>query len=342
MICKDCKFENKEGAAFCANCGKPLEVESASAMEPIENDDEKTTIIEPEEKKEEVDNSEENTTVLTSKAPVSPAPAAPAPAPQGFNQGPKPVTPMGMPGAPMGMPGAPMGMPPMNNAQPAPAGKPGKAPKAPKTPKAAKPAKAKKSGGTIAYIVISIILILGLAGVGVWGYFHYTDKIDKLNKEKDTMEETLTADYEAQISDLNSEIDTLETSVTDLEASVTDYETQVSDLQLKVDAYATFDTLIAYTIGSVPQGSTTFYASNNIVYLTDNTAEIKVFYADLEGTVYFELADSSVATAEWGETWENDETTATLYINPVASGYTTVKITNTTDDQVIELLVFVE
>ena len=67
-----------------------------------------------------------------------------------------------------------------------------------------------------------------------------------------------------------------------------------------------------------------------------------MFYENLEGTVYYELQDSSIATCEWGDTWENAETTATLTVTGVSSGYTTIEITNTTDDQLIEIVVYVD
>lgn len=352
MICKECNFENKDGAAFCANCGKPLPAESASAMEPIKDEDEKTTIIEPEVKAEEkaADDSEANTTVLTSNTPmggVAPMGApAPSPAPQGFNQGPKPGTPTpGAPMKPMGAPtpmgapapmGAPMNKPPMGQA---PMNKPAQAPAG----KPAKPVKAKKSKGTIAYIVISIILILGLTGVGVWGYFHYTDEIDKVKEEKATLEADLTAQYEGEIATLQSDISTLETTVSDYETTFALYDEEISSLEAQIEDHAQYDDLIAAADLCTPQGSTTFFASNNFIHLSSGeSAEIKVFYENLEGTVYYELQDSSIATCEWGDTWENAETTATLTVTGVSSGYTTIEITNTTDDQLIEIVVYVD
>ena len=170
MICPSCKFDNKDGVAFCANCGTKMSQD---------NSDDKTVLITEEtpapeaapaeEAKQEtpVDDSESNTTVLTSElkgpGPV-PVPGAPTPmngAPMAFSPAPMGNT-APMNNAPMN--GAPMGAPvPMNNA---PAGKPGKAPKAPKQPKAAKSG---ASTGTKVYIGFSIFAILALVGVLVYG-----------------------------------------------------------------------------------------------------------------------------------------------------------------------------
>lgn len=151
MICKSCNYDNKEGAAFCAQCGKALTPETpevnASEMKPMEpqGTDEKTvsldaafgtgdkqnqTVAKPEEnnvgvqpeQSAEVDAEEERTTVLTSDMISSASSVGTAP------MGNPTVAPMGMPmGAPMGAPvnpgavpgngrgsagnGQPMGMP---------------------------------------------------------------------------------------------------------------------------------------------------------------------------------------------------------------------------------------
>lgn len=362
MICKQCNFENKDDAVVCANCGKPLTASSASDMKPMEEQEEKTTILEPMKAPASDDDGEANTTVLTNNM-VNPVPAPQAPAPQGFTpapmNGPKPVPPMGAPmnggmppmGGPKPVPpmGAPMngGMPPMGGPKPsAPTGAPvngGKAPKPGKAPKAAKP---KKSKGTIAYIIISIILILGLAGVGVWGYFHFDGKLDEADKkiaDKDAQIATLTADYDQQISDLNSEIDSLESETSSYQTQIADLNSQIQTMQSSNDEYAKYDNLLNFIKTNGVQGTSAFFASNNIVYLkSGKTADLKVYYADKEGTVTFTLANSAVATAEWNQEWENDDTTATLKLTAVAPGTTTLKLTNTTDNQEISILVVVE
>ena len=363
MICKNCGFENKDEAAFCANCGKPVVAENASPMGEAPQEEEKTTIIEPlsnEEGTKPVDDSEANTTVLTNDmamAPVSPAPQgfnngpAPMGAPQGFNNGPAPMgapqgfnngpAPMGAPQgfnngpAPMGMPmGAPMDV--ANNGKPAKAPKPPKAPKAPKQPKESN---GKKSKGTLIYIVISVLLILGLTGVGVWGYFHYTDKIDKLEEEKLNIEAELTSEYELEITELETEISDLNSTVTDYETQISEAETEITGLEEELEAYAKYDSLIDFTGSCAGQGYSDFFCSDTMLYLTSDTAAVKVYYLDMEGTVYFECADSSVVECEWGDTWEND-LVATLYVTPKATGNTTIKITNTTNDE--EILIYVQ
>ncbi len=111
MICESCKFDNREGALYCAECGKPLAAANTEAEKP-EVKNANTTVILDEvvtNSKESVDNddeSEANTTVLTSDM-IKPAQAA---TPKGFTPGPAPIKPM----APMG----PQGMAPAT--QPAP------------------------------------------------------------------------------------------------------------------------------------------------------------------------------------------------------------------------------
>lgn len=201
--------------------------------------------------------------------------------------------------------------------------------------------KAKKSKGTIAYIVISIILILGLAGVGVWGYFHYTDKLDKAEKDRKEAEEQLIIEYEAEIDSVESENTTLAMEVSDLEAEVSSLESQIAELESSVSGYEEYGALISYADGAVAQGSSNFFASANLINLSNGSAAIKVYYFDENGTVTYNIADTSVATCEWGEGWEND-TVATLYVDPVATGNTTITLTNDTSDERIVIYIFVE
>lgn len=325
MICKECKFENKEGAAFCANCGKPIVADSENDVKPASSDEEKTTIIETEEK--QGDDSEGDTTVLTSNAPMGGMPPMGTVPPMGN------VPPMGGV-SPMG------GSAPVNNGMPAKPAKPGKPAKAAKPAKVAKP---KKSKGTVAYIVISIILILGLAGVGVWGYFYFTGEIDDLKEEKANATAELTVQYEKEIEDLQASNDELELSVADYESQIALNEEKISQLQADVDGYTAYEEILNAISTSVPQGSTSFFASNNIVRVSEgDTAEIKIYYADLDGTIQYYLENSSVATCEFGEGWENDETTATLYVEGLNAGVTRIEISNTTDDQIIEIIVYVD
>ncbi len=168
MICESCKFENREGALFCAECGKPLASANANAEKPMEKEVNKTVILDQvvtnsKESVDKEDESEANTTVLTSDmlkpaqaaAPVSPQPMAPM-SPQGMApQAPRMAAPQG---APMnGQPMAPQGMAPqapkmagpqgapMNGQPMAPQGAPmNAAPTAPATPAAPAPAPAEK------------------------------------------------------------------------------------------------------------------------------------------------------------------------------------------------------
>ena len=43
MICEACKFDNREGALFCAECGKPLA--SANPEKSDEKDADKTVLL---------------------------------------------------------------------------------------------------------------------------------------------------------------------------------------------------------------------------------------------------------------------------------------------------------
>lgn len=322
MICKSCSFENKEGAAFCAKCGAPLskpdEKTSAADMKPIEDD------------------SEANTTVLTSDM-ISPAkPQTPQqgnPAPQGFVPGPT-GAPMG--GAPMGGPkpmgGAPMGAPapqkPVNNA-----------------PKAPQPAKSGKTGTAAkAYIIVSIILIVAMAGAGVWLFLHFNGKIDDISKEKDSLASQMDAsssNYENQISDKDSEIAELESQVTDYESQISDYESQISSYEETSASYSAYDSLIQFANSSAGQGYSDFFASDTVLHLSGGDVAVMVYFGVQEDSnVVYTVADSSVASCEWGDSWNGD--VATLYITPNGSGNTVITLSNDVNDETINIFVYVD
>ncbi len=349
MICKSCNFENKEGAAFCAECGNPLQDEKASDMKPMENPEDKTVIIDTvvtdskesvDEKVEtpKVDDSEADTSVLTSNMMKKPA-------------GPAPVQPM----APMGpgamAPAQPMGAPMNQASQMKPAGAPqGQVPPQPmqETSKKGKKAKAKKEKkmgtGTKVYIVISILLILGLAGVGVWGYFHYEDKLDKAETDKQTM----VADYESQISVKETEISNLNASVTDaqsqvlsLEAEVADYELSLAESQAAADSYATYDGLISFANGSVGGAVTDLFVSDSVLHLTQGTdVTVLVYYPINEGLVEYVCTDKNVATCEWGE-WVS-ENVISLTVHPTGSGNATITVSNDQNEATDVIYIYVD
>ena len=212
MICESCKFDNREGALFCAECGKPL---AAANKEESKSDDERTVILDEvvtnsKESVDKEDESEANTTVLTSDM-LKPAQSE---APKGFTPGPVPVKPMAPQGAPMSpQPMAPMApnqaaapqapkMPNPQGAPMAPQGQPqalnqAATPQAPKMPagqpapeqsdkkadktdkkadkKAAKAAKKANKGkmGTGAKVYIVISIILILALGGALAYGYF-------------------------------------------------------------------------------------------------------------------------------------------------------------------------
>ena len=381
MICESCKFDNREGALYCAECGKPLAAANTEAEKPEVKNADKTVILDEvvTNSKESVDNedeSEANTTVLTSDM-IKPAQAA---APKGFTAGPtpvKPMAPMGPQGmAPTGQPvpqapkmapqqmapaGQPApqapGMPPQNPAQPGPM----TAPKVPvQEPKEEKPskkdkkaakaakkaAKGKMGTGTKVYIVISIILILALGGALAWGYFIYhKGKMDQAKTDK----ETLIADYDAKISQKDSEIATLYASATDAQATITSLETQLADSQLAqaeaqavADSYVSYDPLIDFVENCTADANTDMMVSDTVVYTTvGTTVEIYVYFPEDEGHLNYLSSDKSKADCEWGEDWINGNVLP-LHIEALASGDITVEITNDQNDIKETIFVHIE
>ena len=270
--------------------------------------------------------------------------------------------PMGMqPGMSMQQ-GRPMGMQPgmtqqqMNRPEiPQKAQKPGKTPKAPKPEKAPKPVKeakqpkqksGKMGGGMIAYIVISLILILGMAGVGVWGYLHYTKKIDNLTNDKDAVSKELEStkamldSRDEEIAGLDTANSDLEDEVSSLQSQVADYEAQVSELSSANDKYAP---LVNFANDSATgQGHDDFFASDSVVHLKGDTKSVKVFFEPEDGTVNPAIADGGVATCSWQDGWGETGYVATLDIAPVATGTTTLTLTNDVNDEKITILVIVD
>ena len=270
--------------------------------------------------------------------------------------------PMGMqPGMSMQQ-GRPMGMQPgmtqqqMNRPEiPQKAQKPGKTPKAPKPEKAPKPVKeakqpkqksGKMGGGMIAYIVISLILILGMAGVGVWGYLHYTKKIDNLTNDKDAVSKELEStkamldSRDEEIAGLDTANSDLEDEVSSLQSQVADYEAQVSELSSANDKYAP---LVNFANDSATgQGHDDFFASDSVVHLKGDTKSVKVFFEPEDGTVNPAIADGGVATCSWQDGWGETGYVATLDITPVATGTTTLTLTNDVNDEKITILVIVD
>lgn len=354
MICKSCSFENKEGAAFCASCGKPLTQDAPAMdvndMKPMEtNDSEPQTValdsafgVQPEKE----DDSEANTTVLTSEL-ITPAPGTQegGSAPQGFTAGPAPMgapKPMGGP-APMGAPKPMDGPAPMGT--PKPMGGPAPAPQGGNGPKQNTPVKSGKTGtGAKVYIVISIILIVAMAGAGVWMFMHFNGKIDDISKEKDTLASQMDASsssYESQLSDKDSEISDLESSVADYESQIADYESQIAAYEETSSSYSAYDALISFANSSVGQGYADFFASDTILHLTGGEVAVLVYYGVQEDSnVIYQVENAGVATCEWGEDWNGD--VATLYVRPVASGNTIITLSNDVNSETIKIYVYVD
>lgn len=380
MICTKCNFDNKEGAVFCAQCGAPLTApveekladaadEVTIALDDVANKAEAAA-----------DDFGGQTTVLTSnaaldeikdakdKAQEAPSFVAPTPAPMpGMPAGqPMPGAPMmkgqasmgqPMPGAPATQPmnGAPMmnGQAPMGQPMPgapmmngAPNGKPEKAPKPPKAPKEPKMQEpgAMKTGAKV-YIVISIILILGLIGTGVWGFLHFTKEVDNLKKDKSNLGIEL-ADANEANEELASSLDADEATISSLKSQVDSlneacdaYENQISTLEESAGEYSTYDPLISFAKGATGQGYDDFFVSDTVVHLTGGEIAVKLYFAH-EGEVMYTVDDTSVATCEWSDSFENN--IASLYITPNGSGSTEITITNSVNDEEITIYVFVD
>ena len=344
MICPSCKFDNKDGVAFCANCGTKMSQD---------NSDDKTVLITEEttapeaapaeEAKQEtpVDDSESNTTVLTSElkgpGPV-PVPGAPAPmngAPMAFSPAPMGNT-APMNNAPMN--GAPMGAPvPMNNA---PAGKPGKAPKAPKQPKAAKSG---ASTGTKVYIGFSIFAILALVGVLVYGIMQLNDKKDEISKLNDDIASVTDAkdDIASELEAEQAASETYVSTIDELNNSVATLESENATLTSTVEGYAPYDNLINFSDANSAGAEAEFFASHTVLHLTDASTMVRVYYPTQGGTVYFGGNDTNVASCEWGDDWINDSV-ATLYVTPEGSGNTIITLTNDQNDTEVKIYVYVD
>ena len=365
MICPQCKFENKDGAGFCVQCGaKLIEAPAAAdkaaeavkdAAQEVKEDikdeaknvsEESTTVLTADMLREQ--KSEESTTVLTADMLEPKNDAAPnGPIGKPANMPTQPVPPQGMMQPPMGHnPNQPpMGQPGnMGNMPPQ-----GKQPKAPKPSKEAKQPKqnsGKKNGGVIAYVVVSILLILGLIGGGVWGYLHYEKKLDNLNEEKDNVTKEL-EQAKADITTKDSEIDGLEAQVetlnqenSDLQTSVSDYESQISTL---TSSYSAYDALIDFANNTATgQGYDDFFTSDTVVHLSGGGKSIKVFFAPEDGSVGVNVADGGVATCAWQDGWGDSGLVGTIDITPVATGTTIITLNNDVNDETIKIYVIVD
>lgn len=328
MICKSCNFENKDGAMFCANCGKPLSDKNVAATGDV-NSEEKPINVDSAFADSD-DDSEANTTVLTSDM-LSHQPSADS------MQGGAPK-PMGAPG-PMGAP-KPMGAPGSMGA-------PNGAPVPPKPPKANKdkPAKSGSTGvGAKIYIVISIVLIILMAGAGVWLYIHFNDKIKDISDEKDSLASQMDADagnYESQISSLDKDKDDLETQISDLESQVDTLQAEVDGYQESSSAYEAYDALINFANSSAGQGYSDFFVSDTVLHLTGGEVAVMVYYGvQEESNIYYDISNTSVASCTWGDAWNGD--VATLYVSPAGSGNTTITLYNDINDETITIYVYVD
>ncbi len=362
MICPSCKFDNKDGAVFCANCGSKLSTDNTENKTVIIT--EENNVAAPEKNDmpvspTEIDDSESNTTVLTSElkgpgpipVPGTPAPMGFSPAPMNSNQAPvNGMAPMGgvpMNGAPMN--GAPMGgMPPLNNA-PNNQAKPGKAPKqpkAPKAPKAPKQPKAPKNGagtGTKVYIAISIIAILALAGVLVYGVMQLNDKKDELDNVNSELASMTDArdDIASELEAEQAASETYVSQIDELNNTVSTLETENASLTTTIDGYTPYDSLISFSESQTSGAEAEFFASHTVLHLKDASTSVRVYFPIDGGTVYFGGNDESVAICEWDSEWINDSV-ATLYVSPVASGNTVITLTNDQTSAEIKIYVYVD
>lgn len=371
MICPQCKAENKDGAGFCVQCGAKLiaapDTANAEAAakdvkenieEKVESKSEESTTVLTADMLSEI-KSEESTTVLTADMlNQTPANAPKGNAPQGGQPG---MVPPAQPGQrPMGGPQPGMSGQLAQNQMPGQSGmlvqqpqqphkKAQKAPKAPKPAKEAKQPKQKSGklgGGMVAYIVISLLLICGMIGAGVWGYLHYTKEIDKLKDEKDTISKELES-TKALVTSKEDEIAGLETTNSDLSEENATLQTQVSDYEAQVAELSSANSQYAPLIdfansNAVGQGFDDFFVSDTVVHLSGGAKSVKVFFAPEDGNVNPVVADGGVATCSWQDGWGDTGYVATLDITPVATGMTTITISNDVNDETVTILVIVD
>lgn len=314
MICKACGHNNKDGVAFCSNCGQKLTPEVTQTT----NADAKPETSAP----------TQETPAQAPEAPVQKTPEAPvnkpvpAPAQTPIQQA--PGTPMmGMQGMGAPVPKPNPNMRPMN--APAPAPKPVKG----KTPKG--------------YIIFSIILILALIGGLVAGYFYFNDQVKSLEDDKKDLQSQIAA-LEVEVESVGSDSATAlvekETEIAELDNQVAEMEAELATLQAQLEGNSKYDDLINFVTAANLQANSNIISSDTVVYLKDDAVELKVYYP-LDGTILFESKDSSIATCEWGEDWEN-EVVATLKIYPEGSGTTTIELANDQNDDIVTIFVMVE
>lgn len=212
-------------------------------------------------------------------------------------------------------------------------------------PKAPKQAGTKTGSGAKVYIVISAILIVAMAGVGIWGFLHFNGKLDDANAEKDAIASQMDASnssYETQIAEKDEEIAALEAEAEQVQSQIAGYEEQIEQYESTSASYAAYDSLISFAGSATGQGHADFFASDTVIHLTGGQVAVQVYFTtDAQSSnVIYDIANTAVATCEWGSEWAGD--VATLYVTPTGSGNTVITLSNDMNDETIQIYVYVD
>ena len=363
MVCKLCNFDNKDGVMYCENCGNQLASKTDLHEQQQDVDNEEivgNTVLLDEvvtdkntPDNNDSDESEADTTVLTSEMDIATG------IPMGFG--------MQMQSATSAQPGMQMqsgkltqpGMQAQSGSilndgttfQPGMQANAQKS-KSQKENDISKSSKEKKIGklgtGIKVYIALSALAIVGLAGVMIYGCIDYNKKIDQLEIENNDKQTEIddyvdqVADKDSQISDLELQVTTLNENLQALDELIANYETQIGDLEGKQEEYSSYDSLIAFANGSNGQGYSDMFCSDTLLHIKKGeSVDVRVYYPSSEGKLTCAGNDNAIATCELSEEKENG-VVATVKVTAVASGNTTITISNDQNDEKINIYVYVD
>ena len=306
---------------------EPPMPESLAATVPEKAETEKT--------EQAHDASDDSTTVLTGelRTPVGGAMGfGNAEAPKFQNQEEQPV----QPGAAQQPPVQPPVQPPKQEKQP-------------KKKKEKDPNKKKCPVGAVVYIIISavaiFILVIALAAV----FLISNKKIKDLKNSLDFADLNLEQQveyYETELDNKNSEIDSLNGQIDDLNDKVAMCEEDIAKYQQTNDSYTTYDSLIKFADEtSTGQGYADFFVSDTVIHLSGNEeVAVQVYFRDIteNDSVEYLTNDKNIAACEWGTEW-TEHNVATLYISSGGTkGNTIVTISNSVNDEKIEIYVYAD
>jgi len=375
MVCKLCNFDNKDGVMYCENCGNQLASKTDLHEQQQDVDNEEivgNTVLLDEvvtdkntPDNNDSDESEADTTVLTSEMDIATG------IPMGFGMQMQSATSaqpgMQMQSGKLTQPGMQMqsgkltqpGMQAQSGSilndgttfQPGMQANAQKS-KSQKENDISKSSKEKKIGklgtGIKVYIALSALAIVGLAGVMIYGCIDYNKKIDQLEIENNDKQTEIddyvdqVADKDSQISDLELQVTTLNENLQALDELIANYETQIGDLEGKQEEYSSYDSLIAFANGSNGQGYSDMFCSDTLLHIKKGeSVDVRVYYPSSEGKLTCAGNDNAIATCELSEEKENG-VVATVKVTAVASGNTTITISNDQNDEKINIYVYVD